>query len=321
MHDFYKRFCPHGTRWLGFAVLLWLLVAPGWLTAQEAPPDDFAAPVFGDFDPQTVADIDVLAQPVLPEVSEAMHTVYARGQQAGRDPFMFSKMGDSMTWSPYFLTPFGSGAYELGEYPTLELVIRYFRDAVDEGEVNAFNRPNYATDEGFSTASVLDSTWANSEVCLTNESPLTCELRESNSAFALIMFGTNDVLFFDGPTFDYFLRTILLETLAADVVPVLSTMPIRPEEVEKSWLYNQIIIHAAQDYDLPLVNLVAALEPLPDYGVDPDDTLHLTAPIAPATAATFTPQGLESGYAVRNLVTLQALNHVLTQLDILEAAE
>ena len=302
-----------------FVLLLFWLISPVAVVAQSSAPDGFDLPVLGDFSPESVAEIDVLAQPVMPEISPYMRTVYARGQAAGRNPLMFSKIGDSMTWSEQFLTPFGDDDYTLGDYSHLERVIQHFRAGV-EGD-NAFNRENYATDEGFSTASVLDSTWANAEVCLANESPLACELRVSESAFALMMFGTNDVMFFDGATFDYFLRTILLELLAADVVPVLYTMPIRPEEVEKSWLYNQIIIQAAWDYELPLVNLVAALEDLPDFGVDPDDTLHLTAPAPPATTATFTAEGLAAGYTVRNLVTLQALEHILTELEILEPVE
>ncbi|MCA9906095.1 MAG: SGNH/GDSL hydrolase family protein, partial [Anaerolineae bacterium] len=258
--------------------------------------------------------------PVLPELTETARVLYQRGQIAGRDAHMFSKVGDSMTWSPHFLTAFGNGDYTLGEFTALERVIDFFREE-GSSDVNTFNRPNYATDEGFSTASALDSMWANAEVCTANESPLSCELRVSNSAFALVMFGTNDVMFFDGTTFDYFLRTVLLEIINADVVPILYTMPIRPEEPEKSWLFNEIIIHSAQDFDLPLINLVAALEPLPGYGVDPNDTLHLTVPPVPDNPATFTDASLQSGYTIRNLVTLQALDYLLEELGILEASE
>jgi hypothetical protein len=99
---------------------------------------------------------------------------------------------------------------------------------------------------------------------------------------------------------------------------VLSTFPIRPEEPDKSLVFNQIIVRMAQDYDLPLVNLLLSLEPLPDYGVDPEDTLHLTIPELPATVATFDEDGLAAGYTRRNLVMLQTLNSLLTELELLD---
>ncbi len=94
-------------------------------------------------------------------------------------------------------------------------------------------------------------------------------------------------------------------------------MPIRPEAPELSVTFNQIILDIATDYDLPVINLLLALEPLPNYGVDLNDTLHLTTPEAPDTAATFTESGLSAGYTVRNLVTLQALDALLTELELL----
>ncbi|MDX2162062.1 MAG: SGNH/GDSL hydrolase family protein [bacterium] len=299
--------------------------APAFAQATPAFGPDYPMPKFGSFDPARLDGIDPADAPILPTLTDHARIIFERGQARGvlRDVRMFSKVGDSMTASASFLVPFGDGAYDLGEYTDLQAVIDHFRysGTAAPGVLaapNAFNRENYANAVGFSTASALDSTWAVADVCEPNETPLACEFRIGSPAFALIMFGTNDVMAFDAALFDFFLRQVVLETAAADVVPVLYTFPPRPEAPEQSAVFNQIILSIAADYDLPVINLVRALEPLPDYGVDLNDTLHLTNPELPATAATFTDAGLAAGYTVRNLITLQALDGLLRELGVLD---
>lgn len=295
------------------AVCLWTV---GFrVLAQETP--DLTPPTLGDFDPARLEGIDPADFPILPLLTDHARVIFERGQarETPRDPHVFSKVGDSMTASVNFLTAFGDGAYDLGDYPELEPTVAFF--STSNGDHNAFNRENFANSLGFSTASALDSTWAVQDACEPNESPLACEYRVGNSAFALIMFGTNDVMAFEAMLFDFFLRQVVLETIAADVVPVLYTMPIRPEAPDQSRVFNQIILKISRDYDLPVINLVTALEPLPNYGVDLEDTLHLTEPEPPGSVAVFTEANLGAGYTVRNLVTLQALSALLTELDLL----
>jgi hypothetical protein len=277
---------------------------------------DLTPPTLGEFDPDSIADIDPADYPILSTLTDHTRAIFERGQELERNPRMFSKVGDSMTASDYFLVPIGSGDYALGEYDELESAIQFF--LAEDLETNAFNRRNYATELGFTTPSALDSTWADPNDCEANESPLTCEYRLSNSAFALIMLGTNDVMFFEADQFDYLMRRIVLQTIDTGVVPVLYTMPIRPEQPERSWEYNRVILKIAEDYDIPVINLVMALERLPNYGVDLNDTLHLTTPDAPGSVTTFDEASLEAGYTIRNLVTLQALHGLLTELDLLD---
>lgn len=298
-------------QWRNFLCLLGL-VTLGAVPARSQPP-----PVFGDFDPQMIADIDLDDYPVLPVFTERAAELYAAALDDGRDPAMFSKVGDSMTYSPSFLAGFGTDEYDLGEYEHLQAVVDYF----NAGDINPFSRENYATALGFSTAAALDPFWSNVEVCETNETPLACEFRVSNSVWALIMFGTNDVMNFDEATFDYFYRTMIVAAVEADVIPVLYTFPERPEEPEKSQQFNKIIVRIALDYDLPLINLAKALEGLEHKGVDPEDTLHLTQPDDVADVTTFNDATLEYGYTVRNLVTLQALEVLLRESGILPEVE
>ena len=129
-------------------------------------------------------------------------------------------------------------------------------------------------------------------------------------SIALIMFGTNDVGYTEPDAYNFYLRTLVNQTLDANVLPVLSTFPTRPEHVEKSLLLNQIAIQVATDYDIPLINLNRALEPLPYHGVDPKDTIHLSVP-ADKRVDVLDSNNLQFGFTVRNLVTLQALEAVL----------
>ncbi len=233
----------------------------------------------------------------------------------GANPHVVSKIGDCMTASENFLVPFGSGDYDLGDYQDLQPVIDNFTAVADperrqDFADNAFSSPGLATAQGFTTVSVLDPLWADPQWCAANESPLTCEYRVSQPAFALIMFGTNDTFFFDADSFDGYLRQIIDQTIASDIVPVLYTFPERPEFPEKTLLFNQIIAQIAQDDDLPLINLYVALEDLPDKGVNLDDPIHLSSPIDD-NAGNFTPANLERGYTFRNLITLQALQMLI----------
>ena len=71
------------------------------------------------------------------------------------------------------------------------------------------------------------------------------------------------------------------------------------------------MLKVAADYNVPLINLWRALDPLPHKGVDPQNTTHMTKPDNGDSAASFTPADLQAGFNVRNLLTLQTLDAVL----------
>jgi hypothetical protein len=260
-------------------------------------------PQLGTFDPSTVKDIKLDSYPVVPAISENAKLIYQSALKAGNNPKAFSKLGDCMTENPYFLGPFGAGQFDLGSHASLKGVLDYF-------DSESFSRKGYAAAGGFNVAGPLDSTWSDPTVCKGGESPLACEYRTHKPSIALIMFGTNDVSYTEPDAYNYYLRSIISQTLDANVLPVLSTFPTRPENPQKSVLLNQIAIKVAQDYDLPLINLSRALEPLPHHGVDPADTIHLSAP-PDKRVDVLTTENLQFGFTVRNLVSLQALEAVL----------
>jgi hypothetical protein len=278
-------------------------------TPRPLPP----TPEFGAFDPATVAAIDLAQYPVIPVISATARELYLAGLATGNNPRVFSKLGDCMTENPYFLAPFAEGQYDLGEYPSLQTVLDHYGSVParsGDWTLDSFATVGLAAASGFNIAGPLDATWANPEWCQGGESPAACEYRVANPSVALIMFGTNDVDYTDPASYDYFLRTLILQTIDAGVLPVLSTFPTRPEDPAKSLLLNQIVVRVAQDYDLPLINLNRALEALPNQGVNPADTIHLSVP-ANGRVDHFSPENLQAGFTLRNLVTLQTLAAIL----------
>ena len=151
-------------------------------------------------------------------------------------------------------------------------------------------------------------------MCQADESPLLCEYRVHNPAVAIIMFGSNDVLALTPVQFDHALRRVVYDTMQAGIIPVMSTFPRYISLPDRTILYNQIVIRVALDFDVPVMNLWLALEPLPAHGID-DDGYHLNGPFTRAGDFA-SARNLQTGYPVRNLVTLQTL--VMLQRDVLD---
>jgi hypothetical protein len=239
--------------------------------------------------------------------------LYRAGLAKGNSPHVFSKLGDCMTENEYFLTPFDAKNYDLGTYGDLQAVIDQFAGVParqGDWQQDSFATTGLAAARGFNVAGPLDPTWANPKWCENGESPAACEYRVAKPSLAIIMFGTNDATYTEAATYDYYLRTLVALTLDNGVVPLLNTFPTRPEAADKSLLLNQIVVKVATDYGVPLVNLNRALEGLPNHGVDPQDTIHLSVP-TDKRVDVFSAQNLQAGFTVRNLVTLQALQALL----------
>lgn len=250
--------------------------------------------------------------PILPEVNAAMREIYQAGLKRGNNPRVFSKFGDCMTANPYFLGTFSKGKYNLGKYENLKEVIAYFANTPARSEnwqEDSFTTASLTANNGFNSAGPLNPMWADPKWCGNNENPLQCELRVAKPSIVIMMFGTNDVQFTEPGNYEKYLRTIIAELLKNDIVPIISTFPTRPEDPAKSLVLNQIVIKIALDNKIPLVNLNRALEPLPNHGVNPKDTLHLTLP-DDEVVDNFTEPYLQYGFPLRNLVTLQALEVV-----------
>ena len=165
----------------------------------------------------------------------------------------------------------------------------------------SFNRRSLAAERSFTTASELSPLWANPDLCQSGETPLECEYRIQKPAFAIIMLGTNEAL---SPisTYETNMRRILDMTIARGIVPILTT---KADNLEGDGAVNEMIVRLAREYDVPLWNFWAAVQPLPGGGLQ-EDGAHLTY----AGNRFDDPFAMQKAWPVRNLTALQALDRV-----------
>ena len=248
--------------------------------------------------------ISLNSLPVIPTHFGRAAEIAAQGRTLGMNPNVISKIGDCLTESAHFLQPFSGDSINLGDYPQLNDVVTRFKASFGEVSLAAY--------DGLLTTAVLDPAFANPQFCLPGETPLRCEYRVRKPVIAVIMFGAQDLLFTPPHEFNRNLRQIVHETIAAGVVPLVSTFPGHNGQWERAIQYNQIVVQVALDYDVPLMNLFRALEPLPNHGLTSDGR-HLTPPIT--HPADLSAANLSQGYPLRNLLTLQALDAVWREIS------
>jgi hypothetical protein len=243
-------------------------------------------------------------------IGQHTRDIYLAGQARGNRNNVFSKVGDSITVSGQFLFPIGNGQYDLRDYGFLAEVVAHFSSGWARTG-NSFYNTSLAAKGGWSSFSVLSPSLADKAVCRANESPLLCEYRITKPSVALIMLGTNDIL---GTTSDAYranLRRIVGDTVDQGIIPLLSTIPPfqRSGYEARADELNGIIVSVAQEYDIPVWQFWAALQPLPNLGLAPDG-VHPSWSPGPAD---FTADNLRYGYTVRNLTALEALDSVWRQ--------
>ena len=248
--------------------------------------------------PVTVSPVlsceDWQSWPVVPIPGESMRELYRRGQTSGNNPRAFSKIGDGEISTEWFFTAFDLGEryYDLGSYQGLHSVIDYFG--------GSFKRVGTAARRGFNTQKILDPSLDDSSQCASAESPLLCELRLQRPAFAILSLGTNQV--WKPDEFEAGMRQILDILLTQNVVPILST---KGDNLEGDHRINRTIACLAQEYNVPLWNFWAAIQPLPNHGLQPD-LEHLSYGITDFNDS----DAMQSAWTVRNLTALQALDAV-----------
>ncbi len=227
--------------------------------------------------------------------------IFLRGQQLGNNPHAFSKVGDSETADGHFMEPYDLGTYHLGDYAYLGEVVQYFQ--------GSFARQSMAAYPAFSIHQVLDPEWADAEFCEPGETPLACEYRIHRPSFALILVRTWNVdLYYSD------LERIIQYSIDQGVVPILSTCPHQtPPPWASEDILNPIIRDLAARYQIPLWDIWATSETLPDRGVCDVCGDHLTMPPPgePYSMADFVEPSLQYGATRRNLEGLQVLYTML----------
>src|SRR5579859_6124833 len=295
------------------------LPAPATATPAGAwPPTATSKAASTDTAATTVADPPPAPNPngynTVSGISAHARQIFLQGQQMGNRANVFSKVGDSITASPVFLSPIGNGYYNLRDYAALQPVIDYFSAQPARGDSNSFNNTSLAAKVGWRALAEMIPGSGDPTLCQADEGPLACEYRLVKPSVALIMLGTNDVVSTSDDKFDADMRKVLDLTIASGIVPVLSTIPplFRVGLDGRSDQLNVIIVKLAREYDIPLWDYGSALQGLPNSGIG-GDGVHPTA--APAGhSADFTPENLQYGMVVRNLGALYALDDVWRQV-------
>ncbi len=239
--------------------------------------------------------------------------IYTQGQAMGRRADVFAKVGDSITVSYHMFQPIGEQRYDLDAFEHLQPVIDYFsRAEVRQG--NAFTNVSAAAGVGWTAAAVLLPEFADPAQCLPDEIPLACEYRRIDPAFALIMFGTNDVGYVPEIDYQHNLERIVQLSIDAGVVPVLSTIPPRAGYEEKVMRFNQIVREVASQYDIPLwdYHYTMAVHSQTSLAFD---GVHPSLPArGHDDVAVFKPANLPYGYVLRNLSALYVLDALWKQV-------
>jgi peptidoglycan/LPS O-acetylase OafA/YrhL len=210
---------------------------------------------------------------------------------------VFAKVGDSITVDPAFFACFDGGNVDLGAHTALASTLSYFM-AGDAAGASPFARVSLAVKGGTTARDAMTGT----------PCPLEQELTAIDPRFAVVLFGTNEVR--TGWTLDAFgseLWNLIDATIARGVIPVMSTLPANvgyPAADARIPTFNRAIRAIAQGRGVPLVDLHHELEALPNRGIS-SDGLHPS--VSPSGGCVLTSDGLQYGYNMRNLISVEAL--------------
>jgi len=230
---------------------------------------------------------------ISPETWANIQTIYAHGQELGRDPHAFSKIGDSTIDAEHFLSRFATGPYNLGAYAFLQPTIDHFSAS--------FARQGMAVQIGLHSWNALDPFWADKTICEPAETVIACEFRLHNPSLVLIRLGANDAGVPEN--FARNMRDIVTYAIAQGVIPVLGTKADRAEGSDEN---NTIIRQIAAEYHLPLWDFDRVAATLPQRGLD-EDGIHLMAYMAHDYTQ---PVAFERGHALHNLTALLVLDTI-----------
>lgn len=234
-----------------------------------------------------------------PETVENVRAIYARGQQLGRNPRVFSKLGDSSVLTGEYLTRFENPSYyNLGDYSYLQPTVDYY--------AGSFGRYGTAVRIGLSSFGVMDPAWTDKTLCGPGEHMLRCEIRLNNPSIFLLRLGTNDGM--SRASFEGNMREILDYIIEQGVIPILATKADRFEGDNRN---NEVLYQLAAEYKIPLWDFDAVAQTLPGRGLT-DDNAHLTTGNNNYTD----PANFGKGYPMNDLTALMALDAVLHAIGI-----
>lgn len=196
--------------------------------------------------------------PIIPEATNRAKEIYRNGLAMNVAQNAFSKIGDCQNVKEAFMGIYDSNRYFLQDWQKgWQLTIDQFK--------GFYNRDSLAFGQGLNVAMALSPLHADPTVCQAQESPLQCELRIINPAFAFVRFERWYPDITPPERYEKYLRQILDELIDHGTVPILMT---KADNVEGNHQINFIIAKLAYEYDLPLYNWWRAAQTLPNKGLD-----------------------------------------------------
>jgi hypothetical protein len=237
--------------------------------------------------------------PITREVAARLADVADQGPRQAEH--VFAKVGDSITESVSFLRCLAGDGVDLGEHGALEKTRSWFA-AGDAAGATPFDRASVAAISGWAARGPITAKIAG------EPAPLDVELAALKPRYAVVMYGTNDVGYRNADQFGSDLWTIVDGLLARGVVPLMSTIPPIDSDAEADArvpTFNRVIRALAQGRQVPLVDFHRELENLDGHGLIKDGLHPTTSPLG---ACNFSKDGLQSGYNLRNLITLEQLD-------------
>ncbi len=269
-------------------------------------------PALSDAAPYNVDDprlARLYTLPILPEMNENLLIVYVIGQMRGNRSNVITKIGDSLSTSPVYLTPMPREDHRLGAYDFLADSIAYFGESL--------TRQSVASRVGLNTYSIFDTMWSAPQLCEQDETPLNCEIRLARPGIAVILFGPNDMV--SRMTVDEYyeqMRQIIETTLSQGVIPLLSTFSTNPQSIhwDRAIDFNLALVSIAEEYEVPIMNLWLAARTLPNFGLARDN-IHMQHGTYEYFNFT-TGHEATVGVSLQNLVALGALDRLYTFLQM-----
>ena len=245
--------------------------------------------------PQAINGVPLsVIAPLPPEVAANVRAIYARGQELGRDPRAFSKLGDSTILNPHFLGPFDSGDYNLGDFAHLQPTIDRW--------AGSFERHGVGAHFGLHSWTVFDPMWADPEWCEGGEDLITCEFRLQNPGVLCVRLGSNDAGSPSG--FRFNVKEVIEFARDHGVIPIIGT---KADRFEGSNENNDILRALADEYDVPLWEFDRLADTLPGRGLDTDG-VHLIIDDLPHDYTD--PAAFQRGHAMQDLSALVVLDQV-----------
>lgn len=204
--------------------------------------------------------------PVIPELSDHAKELLQAASENQLDPHAFSRVGDCQFTTETFLAGYVKGVYLAPE--EMHETLHFFKESMARDSITAAN--------GLGINSILNPIFGRCKghlQCAADEIPLDCELRTRKPAIVLVAMGTNWKPNME-LTFEENLRVVVDKILATGALPVLAT---KADNIEEDWKLNLAIAKVAYEYDLPMVNVWRAVQPLPNHGLSAPADEYLTA--------------------------------------------